>query len=89
MRTNIRGWKPALAVAVLAVAAFAVVTLGSVRVAADEIEIKFPPPDGSCLCPADFHPVLCTGADGSRAAFSNGCVAGCYGYTQCATYHPF
>jgi hypothetical protein len=88
MRLKIQGWKAALGLAVVTVSTFAVLTLSSGKLKADEIEIKWPPPDGSCLCPADFHPVICTGSDGSRAAFSNGCVAGCYGYTQCAAYHP-
>jgi hypothetical protein len=50
---------------------------------AQDLEIKGPPPGGSCLCPANWEPVVCTGSDGSRHAFSNGCVAGCYGYTSC------
>jgi hypothetical protein len=46
------------------------------------------PPGGSCICPMIWAPVVCAreNPDGSvsRQAFSNGCVAGCYGYTDCA-----
>jgi hypothetical protein len=46
------------------------------------------PPGGGCVCPALWQPVVCTreNPDGttSHQAFSNGCVAGCYGYTSCA-----
>ena len=46
--------------------------------------IKRLPPGSSCVCPANWDPVLCTAPDGTRQAFSNACVAGCYGYTHCA-----
>ena len=50
--------------------------------------IDRPPTGGGCVCPALWQPVVCTreNPDGttSHQAFSNGCVAGCYGYTSCA-----
>ena len=42
-----------------------------------------PPPQGDCECPAIYLPVSCKGSDGLRHTFSNSCVAGCSGYTNC------
>ena len=36
------------------------------------------PPD--CICTANYEPVVCRAADGSRHTFSSLCVAGCNGY---------
>ena len=33
-----------------------------------------------CVCSANYEPVVCRAADGSRSTFSNLCVAGCNGY---------
>ncbi len=48
------------------------------------LEIIGLPRGGSCTCPANWEPVVCRASDGSLQAFSNACVAGCYGYTSCA-----
>jgi len=54
-------------------------------VAVQDLEIISDPPGGEdCICPANYDPVVCVAPDGSRAKFSNACVAGCHGYTRCA-----
>jgi hypothetical protein len=81
-------WLKALTVAVATVAiVFGITSLGGRVVAADDLNIKHPPPGGGgCICPTNYDPVVCVAADGSRHFFSNLCVAGCNGYTsaQCA-----
>jgi hypothetical protein len=78
-------WIGAFLVLVLAAAsAAALATLGGSASAEDVVITRLPPAGSSCTCPAIWEPVLCTASDGSHQAFSNGCVAGCYGYTQCA-----
>jgi hypothetical protein len=68
-----------VALVVLAIAGAMAVTL------ADYLEIERNPPGGSgCVCPAIWEPVACRAPDGSIHGFSNGCVAACYGFTQCA-----
>jgi hypothetical protein len=42
-----------------------------------------PGPGPGCNCPAVWQPVQCKGEDGRRYCFSNGCVAGCEGFTKC------
>jgi hypothetical protein len=75
----------AVMVVMLGVASVAALAgLGGNEGPAQNLEVKGPPPGGGCVCPANWEPVLCTASDGSRHAFSNGCVAGCYGYTNCA-----
>jgi hypothetical protein len=37
-------------------------------------------PPRECICSANYEPVVCRAADGSRHTFSNLCVAGCNGY---------
>ncbi len=57
--------------------------------AAQDLEPQGPPPGGGeCICPANWDPVVCKGSDGSRHTFSNGCVAGCNGYTNCSKIQP-
>lgn len=52
---------------------------------ADVIEVNRPPAGPPpCYCPAIWEPVACRAADGSVQVFSNGCVAGCNGFTDCA-----
>ena len=72
---------------IVAAVATAAIVFGAAQVSvADELEIKGPPPGGGCICPTNWDPVVCRAADGSLHAFSNACVAGCYGYTQCAQF---
>ena len=72
-----------LVVALMAVA-FACV---GVVAFASYVEIEPNPPDDSeCLCPANWDPVVCKAPDGTRRAFSNACVAGCYGFTKCTSF---
>jgi hypothetical protein len=84
MKRN-RLWIGAFLVLIVAAAsAAALATLGG-NASAEEIVIVRNPPDGSgCTCPANWEPVVCTASDGSHHGFSNACVAGCYGFTQCA-----
>jgi len=84
MRRRAIGWTMGITAAL----ATAAIVLGGVQysVAADDLEIKGPPPGGGCICPTNWDPVVCRAADGSHHAFSNGCVAGCYGYTECARF---
>jgi hypothetical protein len=71
-----------LVVSAAIVAAFFVAAAN--RVSADEIVVVRNPPSGSgCICTDNWAPVACRHADGSVAYYSNGCVAGCYGETQC------
>ena len=37
-----------------------------------------------CICPQNYQPVKCVAADGSVHVFSNACVAGCAGFTNCS-----
>lgn len=70
---------------VLALMAVAFAWAGAVALAGYvEIEPN-PPDDPECLCPANWDPVVCKGPDGSRHVFSNACVAGCNGFTKCAS----
>jgi hypothetical protein len=42
-------------------------------------------PSGTvCICTMVWAPVICTAPDGSKQAFSNRCVAGCNGWSNCA-----
>ena len=70
--------------AALGVALIAATAALNGNAGATDIEIKGPPPDHECICPANWAPVVCTSPDAPRQAFSNACVAGCYGYTDCA-----
>ena len=76
-----------------AVAAFMLAAASAVALAGfgdgdpvKNVEIIGNPGGASCVCPANYDPVICRASDGSLHAFSNGCVAGCYGYTACARY---
>jgi hypothetical protein len=79
-------WIGAFMVVMLAAASVVALTgLGGSVGAADDLVIQGPPHGGGgCICPANFEPVVCIASDGTRHAFSNACVAGCSGYTQCA-----
>lgn len=66
----------------VAASAVVLVSFGNAG-AAENLEVQGPPRDGSCICSANWAPVVCTGSDGTRHAYSNACVAGCYGYTTC------
>ncbi len=81
-----KSWMGIGAIAVLALAAASALALADFggNGGAQDLEIQGPPPDGSCLCPANWDPVVCRAADGSRHAYSNACVAGCAGYTDCS-----
>jgi hypothetical protein len=45
------------------------------------------PGDDDCICPMIYDPVVCIveNPDGTKTkrVFSNACVAGCHGYTDC------
>jgi len=70
-----------LALAVVAIA------FGSAAAVADYLEIeRLPPGETQCICPANWDPVVCKAADGTRRAFSNACVAACNGFTKCASF---
>jgi hypothetical protein len=78
-------WIGAALILVLAAASAAGLATLVGSASAQEIEIiRNPPGGGSCTCPANWQPVVCTASDGSHQAFSNACVAGCYGFTHCA-----
>jgi hypothetical protein len=80
-------WIGAVMIVRLAAASVVALTgLGGSVGAADDLVIQGLPPSGggSCICSANWEPVVCRASDGSRHAFSNLCVAGCYGYSDCA-----
>jgi hypothetical protein len=75
-------WVGGLTVAIAAAAIVVAMTgFGGKFRAADELQIKNPPPGGGCTCPANWAPVVCQHAGGPHEGFSNGCAAGCFGYT--------
>jgi hypothetical protein len=75
-------------VVMLALASVVALTgLGGTVGAAEDLEIQGPPPGGGeCICPANYDPVVCKAADGTRHAFSNACVAACNGFTKCMRF---
>jgi hypothetical protein len=84
MRRN-KVWIGAFLVLVVAAASAAGLAALVSNASADEIVIvRDPPGGGGCTCPAIWEPVVCTAPDGSHHAFSSPCLAGCYGFTQCA-----
>lgn len=75
------------AAAILLLAAASAVTLadfGDDDGAGDIQVIRDLPGGSSCVCPQNWDPVVCRAPDGTVQWFSNGCVAGCYGFTSCA-----
>ena len=51
---------------------------------ASDLDVIHDPPGGSeCICPHVWDPVVCRAPDGSRAKFSNACVAACHGFANC------
>jgi hypothetical protein len=78
-------WIGTFVVLIVASASAGALAVFGGNASAGDIEIiRNPPGGGSCTCPANWEPVVCTGSDGSHHGFSNACVAGCYGYTSCA-----
>jgi hypothetical protein len=57
---------------------------------AQDFDIDRDKPRPECVCPANYQPVVCRAADGSRHTFSNLCVAGCSGFTaaSCTAVDP-
>lgn len=62
----------------------AVVSIGCYTAAASAARPRPPRPPGGCICPDVYAPVLCP----NGLVYSNACVAGCAGQSNCVPIDP-